>query len=64
MERGEGVKKGQWGTELKAFLRSRSTEVLGIGIIVDDFQSEGRAPVEREELKMMERGAEIERAVE
>ena len=28
------------------------------------FQSEGRAPVDREELKMMARGAEIEAAVE
>ena len=37
---------------------------MGIGVIVEDFQSEGRAPVEREELKMIERGAEIERAVE
>ena len=37
-------------------------EVLGIGTTVEVFQSVGKAPVEIEELKMMERGTEIEGA--
>ena len=36
---------------------------LGIGMILEFFQSEGKIPVKREELKIRERGSEILGAV-
>lgn len=36
---------------------------MGIGTTKECFQSVGRTPVEREELKMRERGVDIEKAV-
>ena len=36
---------------------------MGIGTILEFFQSEGNIPVEREELKIIERGSEILGAV-
>ena len=38
-------------------------DVLGIGVIRDSFHSVGRVPVVNEELKIIERGTEIEVAV-
>ena len=37
---------------------------MGIGVTKEVFQSEGRTLVQSEELKIMERGTEIDRALE
>ena len=42
----------------------REGDVLGVGTMKDSFQSGGRVPVEREELKINVRGRDMEVAVD